>query len=298
MSSRLTPLPAPRLASPVLTAAQRERFAREGYLVLEDFVPGAACDALRARALELVSGFDPETHRSIFTTDDQTRTTDDYFLDSGDKIHFFFEEGAFDARGQLRQPKERSINKIGHALHDREPVFDRFSRTPELERLVFDVGLDDPRLVQSMVIFKQPRIGGEVRCHQDSTFLHTQPESMLGLWFALEDAHLGNGCLWALPGGHLGGLRSRFVRGPDRTTRFEALPASEGPPWRDEDLVPLEVKKGAVILLDGRLPHMSHANVSEQSRHAYTLHVVGGGADYPNTNWLRRAPDFPARGFR
>ncbi len=288
----------PRLTTPVLSAAQRERFERDGYLVLEGFVPGVECDALRARALELVGDFDAETHRSIFTTDDQTRKTDDYFLDSGDKISFFFEEGAFDARGQLRQPKERSINKIGHAQHDLDPVFDRFSRTPELERLVFDVGLEDPRLMQSMVIFKQPRIGGEVRCHQDSTFLHTEPESMLGLWFALEDAHLGNGCLWALPGGHLGGLRARFVRHADRTTSFEALRASEGPEWRDEDLVPLEVKKGAVILLDGRLPHMSHANVSKESRHAYTLHIVGGGAHYPNTNWLQRAADFPARGFR
>ena len=39
-----------------------------------------------------------------------------------------------------------------------------------------------------MYIFKQPKIGGEVVCHQDSTFLYTKPESVVGFWVALEDA--------------------------------------------------------------------------------------------------------------
>ena len=53
-----------------------------------------------------------------------------------------------------------------------------------------------------MYIFKQPNIGGEVTCHQDSTFLYTEPIDIVGLWFALEDATIENGCLWAIPGGH------------------------------------------------------------------------------------------------
>ena len=39
-----------------------------------------------------------------------------------------------------------------------------------------------------MYIFKQPKIGGEVVCHQDSTFLYTEPESAVGFWVAIEDA--------------------------------------------------------------------------------------------------------------
>jgi phytanoyl-CoA hydroxylase len=50
-----------------------------------------------------------------------------------------------------------------------------------------------------MYIFKQPRIGGEVTCHQDSAFLYNDPISIAGLWFALEDATTENGCLWAIP---------------------------------------------------------------------------------------------------
>lgn len=41
--------------------------------------------------------------------------------------------------------------------------------------------------------------------HQDSTFLHTEPLGrLLGLWIALEDATLENGCLWFIPGSHTG----------------------------------------------------------------------------------------------
>jgi phytanoyl-CoA hydroxylase len=276
----------------VLTAADRERFRRDGYLVLEDFAPASECDALRARAAELVAAFDPGTVRSVFTTNEQARKTDDYFLGSGDQVRFFFEEHAFDAKGDLVVAKERSINKIGHALHDLDPAFDRFSRAPRVAQLVSDLGLDAPLLMQSMVIFKQPRIGGEVRCHQDATFLHTEPQALVGLWFALEDATLENGCLWAIPGGHRHGLASLFVRNADDTTSMRAL---REPGWDEAAMVPLPVRKGAVIVLDGLVPHMSKRNDSERSRYAYTLHAVSARGAYPETNWLRRAT--PARGF-
>src|SRR5712671_5498514 len=195
-----------------LTTEQIATYDRDGFLVLEDFVDPRACYRLRARAEELVRDFDPAGVVSIFSTHEQTRTSDDYFLASGDKIRFFFEENAFLSDGTLRQSKEQSINKIGHALHDLDPAFDRFSRTAEIKQLTSDLGIADPLLLQSMYIFKQPRIGGEVTCHQDATFLYTEPLRLVGLWFALEDATNDNGCLWTIPGGHKLGLKSRFVR--------------------------------------------------------------------------------------
>lgn len=278
----------------ILNAAQLAQYDRDGFLVLEDFVSAEACDGLRARAEELVAEFDPRGIRSIFTTREQTRTSDDYFLGSGDKIRFFFEEDAFDAEGSLRQSKQHSINKIGHAMHDLDEVFDSFSRTKKLAQLVADLGLSRPLLLQSMYIFKQPRIGGEVTCHQDATFLYTEPPAVTGLWFALEDATLENGCLWAIRGGHRLGLKSRFVRADAGGTRFEIFDES---PWPEDGLVPLEVEKGTLIILNGLLPHMSRANRSEKSRHAYTLHVMSGESRYPEDNWLRRSPEMPLRGF-
>jgi len=278
----------------LLTLSQLAAYERDGYLVVENFASREECEALKQRAEEMVAEFDPQGVISIFSTKEQTRISNEYFLESGDKIRFFFEEDAFAPDGSLRQSKERSINKIGHALHDLDPAFDHFSRKPELAALATDLGYAQPLLLQSMYIFKQPNIGGEVTCHQDATFLYTEPMTVTGFWFALEDATLENGCLWAIPGGHKLGLKKRFARAEDGGTKFEVLDDS---PWPEEQRVPLEVKAGTLVILHGLLPHMSDANRSPKSRHAYTLHVVDGAAVYPATNWLRRGEQLPPRGF-
>jgi len=277
-----------------ITQQQLEHYRRDGFVVLRDFVGSAACDTLRARAEELVHDFDPEGIISIFSTREQNRLSDDYFLNSGDKVRFFFEEDAFLPDGTLRQSKEQSINKIGHALHDLDPVFSSFSKTPEITHLVADLGIERPLLLQGMYIFKQPKIGGEVTCHQDSTFLYTEPQEIAGLWFALEDATIENGCLWAIPGGHTLGLKSQWKRNAEGGMRFDVFDPS---PWPEEKLVPLEVSKGTLIILNGLLPHKSLANRSTRSRHAYTLHVISADCRYSEENWLQRSSQLPLRGF-
>lgn len=278
----------------MLTEEQRARYREQGFLVLERFMTAEACDRLRARADALVAGFDPGTTRSVFSTTHRQHDRDAYFLDSGSGIAFFFEEDAFGEDGGLRQPKAQSLNKFGHAMHDLDSEFDRFSRDPGIAAVVAGLGIAKPRLLQSMYIFKQPRIGGEVVPHQDATFLVTEPPSVLGLWFALEDADRDNGCLWALPGGHRGPLRQRFRRDGNGGTRIDTLDET---PYPLDEGVALEVPKGTMIVLHGLLPHWSAPNRSDRSRHAYTLHVIDADADYPADNWLQRPADFPLKGF-
>jgi len=276
-----------------ISRQQVAEYQDQGFLVLDGFADATVCDELRARAAELVDEFDPAEVVSIFSTHEQNRTTDDYFLTSGDKIRFFFEENAFNTDGTLKYEKEKSINKIGHALHDLDPVFERFSRSEKIKDIATAIGMKNPLLLQSMYIFKQPNIGGEVTCHQDSTFLYTDPIDIVGLWFAVEDATIENGCLWAIPGGHRSGLKSRWVRS-EKGMKFDI---SNREPWPEDQLVPLEVSKGSLILLNGLLPHRSFENRSTRSRHAYTLHLIGADANYPADNWLQRSPRMPLKGF-
>jgi phytanoyl-CoA hydroxylase len=280
----------------VLTADQIEAYDRDGFVVVPDFMPRECCCELREAALRIVDEFQPTERRTVFTTTEQERESNSEFLSSGSGIWCFFEADAFGPEGELRQAKELSINKIGHAMHDLDPTFEAFSYTPELAGIAADIGLVDPLALQSMYIFKQPRIGGEVRCHQDATFLYTEPMTVTGFWFAIEDSTLDNGCLWAAPGGHHTPLRSVFQRAgatDDESTRFVELDTTPLP--EPGELVPLEMSIGSMVVLHGLLPHRSEVNRSDTSRHAYSLHCISGTADYPEWNWLQRPADMPLR---
>jgi len=172
-------------------------------------------------------------------------------------------------------------------------VFDRVSRRPQLAALARGLGLVEPLLVQSMVIWKPPGIGGEVTCHQDAAFLVTDPPSVVGFWLALEDTDESNGCLFAIPGGHRGPLRQLFHE-VDGTLATQTLDAT---PFDEAARVALPARKGTLVVLHGLLPHGSAANTSARSRMAYTLHAVDAAARWHPGNWLKRPSGLPFRGF-
>lgn len=278
----------------VLTQDQQRQFSEQGYVVLENFKSPEELEGLRQAALEVIEGFDFSSHQHVFSTTAAAAALGEYFLTSGDQVRCFLEPGAADENGQLQVDKLLSVNKLGHAMHDRIPAFRHFSADPRLTTLMHEVGVKTPHVWQSMYIFKQPQIGGEVGWHQDATYFYTQPQSVKTLWFAVDDATLQNGCLWVADVGSDTPLREVFevVDGRPRTRRLDQAP------WPDlQQAKPLEVKAGALVCFSGTLPHYSAPNKSSKARHAYTLHVVDGEADYPATNWIQRGEDLPVRGF-
>ncbi|MGI9271816.1 MAG: phytanoyl-CoA dioxygenase family protein [Woeseiaceae bacterium] len=282
-----------------LSAEMVADFRDAGVLILEGFVSPERCAKLREHTLELIEQFDLSEIKHVFSAADDiehgdAQLGDRYFEESGDKIRFFFENEAFDEQGELQQSKENSLNKIGHALHDLDPMFDEFSRTPELAMAADSLGYENPLLLQSMYILKPPRIGGEVRVHQDSTYLYTDPESCIGFWFALEDATTENGCMHFIPGVHKDPLKELQYRASDGKMTYKTLDDS---PWPENATVAAEAKAGTLVIFDGRAPHLSGPNRSDRSRHAYTFHVIEQNSHYPAENWLQRGADMPMRGF-
>ena len=279
-----------------LTDAQVQAFHADGFLVVPDFVSEERCLQLRQRAMSLAERNVPSPEEAtVFTADGKPQhTTDDYFLTSGEKIRCFFEKDAFDEHGNLRAQPHLALNKLGHAMHDLDPIFDSFSRTSDLSDVSADIGMRDPLLLQSMYIFKQPHIGGEVNCHTDHTYLWTEPQSVVGFWFAIDDATKENGCMWAVPGGHRWPVRSRSRLNESRTATVTDVLDPE--PYPLDNLQCLEAKRGTLVLLDGAVPHLSAAKTSDKPRHAYTIHAIDGAANYLDDNWLQR-PTLPLRGF-
>ena len=264
-----------------LTPDQVSEFERNGFLVVPHFISDADCLRLRDHAASLENELRTDRdHVTVFSTGDQAHGDDSWFLTSGDKTRGFFEDDG------------THLNKIGHAMHDLDPEFSRFSRELGFAEVAAGIGFDDPRLVQSMYIFKHPGVGGEVTWHTDHTFLWTEPQSVVGFWVAIDDATVTNGCLWAIPGGHTIPVKSRFVRNGESTT----TEVFDDTLYPLEQAVPIEVERGTLVLLHGALPHWSDVNKSDQPRQAYTLHVVDGAADWDDRNWLQR-PDMAFQGF-
>ena len=147
-----------------LSQNQLQEFDTNGYLVIPDFFDPSS---LKAQARVLLDRFDPVQHqKTVFSTDDDNHVGNEYFLQSGDKIRYFLESSA-----TADHDPQSTLNKIGHCLHELDPVFSKFSKSKEICELGASLGFKDCRILQSMLIFKQPRIGNAVPPHVDSTFL-------------------------------------------------------------------------------------------------------------------------------
>ncbi|KAJ7188308.1 hypothetical protein C8R46DRAFT_1157393 [Mycena filopes] len=279
----------------MLTVEQKEQFHRDGCAsppsprhnlinsncggisFYEAFVPPDEVEALLARSKQLLQEFSLEDHPlTKFSTGDDAgdgHIGDAYFLESGDKIRYFLEEDAV-VDGKLNRPKDRAVNKIGHALHELDPAFRKVTLENERMRtLVRDLQFHrDPIALQSMVITKQPQIVGE---HNDSA---------LGFWIALEQCTAENGA------------SLRFVRLPGGGTGFEPLVPAE---VADRVAAESKAASGTYILETLRTGYPTSSlrskarNTSDKTRFAYTFHMIEGEAAYDEKNWLQPTPAMP-----
>ena len=276
---------------------EAEKFQKDGYLIIENFLTPEECNGLIQRCHDIVEKEDFSGHPTVvFSTKDNRQASTDYFITSGDKIRYFFEEQAIDKDGKLTVSKHLALNKIGHALHELDLLYRDVTSSEKIITISKALNFKHPAVVQSMYIFKQPTYGASVRPHQDSTFLHTDPNTLTGFWIALEDADVENSCLWFAPGSQSLPVERRMVRTVDSngavSTEFEGRDSSMD--VEDKDFVAVPVKKGSLVLINGCAVHKSETNTSNRSRHIYTFHIFDAGVSkWSEKNWLQPSDILP-----
>lgn len=151
---------------------------------------------------------------------------------------------------------------IHHPHKVSQVLFDALAHPRIVEALTGVIG-PNVKAMQSMLFIKSEGKPGQA-WHQDEYFIPTRDRSLTGVWIALDDATVENGCLWVLPGSHRPG-----VIYPDREQddpRFDCSIEAHDFPYSDEDAVPVEVPAGAAVIFNGYLLHRSLQN---SGKHGY-----------------------------
>lgn len=266
--------------------------------MLEDFITPEEVEELKAAGIKLCQDAAEDDARVVFASVNKNTKMyqDRYFIDSGDKVRYFYEKDALDEDNQLKVPQEMALNKVGHALHTEIAAFRKISFSDRVKEACWQLNMKKPAIPQSMYIYKNPGVGGEVIPHQDGTFLFTDPASTVGFWIALDDATVQNGCLQFIPGSHKGGVHRRLTRNEDKEAKELMVYDRPAPVYPSSNFTSVPVSKGSCVLIHSQVVHRSDPNKSDKSRHAYTFHVIETeNCKYAEDNWLQapEGKDFP-----
>jgi phytanoyl-CoA hydroxylase len=146
----------------------------------------------------------------------------------------------------------------------------RLAYHPQLLALVTRLVGDTPSMYQDMALLKPPRIGREKPWHQDHAYFDLPlSATVVGVWIALDEATLDNGCMVIYPGSHRQGPVVHFQRRDwqicDTYDRYQGAVA-----------VPL--KPGGALFFHSLLHHGTPANHSSQRRRAVQFHYAPASA--------------------
>jgi phytanoyl-CoA hydroxylase len=192
------------------------------------------------------------------------------------------------AKIQFTKPVEELVTKEARELAVRkvyefaavEERLNRIAHHPVILDLVARLMGEEPRMVQDMALLKPPHGGGEKPWHQDMAYgnlIYTKP--VIGVWIALDEAELDNGCMHVIPGSH------QFGGTPHYSIRDWQLCDAHVPVERD---VAVPLKPGGVLLFHGLLYHGTPSNFSAKRRRALQFHYAPASAGKMSGEEYRR----------
>ncbi|MFW6059611.1 MAG: phytanoyl-CoA dioxygenase family protein [Phycisphaeraceae bacterium] len=234
-----------------------EVFPSQGFLAVENAFTPEEAEAAKQGMRDLAMGRNPE-----FTG-------------------IQFEKAVQDKLDQLSaEQRLDGIRKL-MSFCKHEPRLAHLAEHPKLlEVLRRLLGDREPKLFQDMGLSKPPKIGREKPWHQDCAYFNLAPGTpVVGVWIALDEATIDNGCMRLLGGGHHIGPVHHWKRRDWQIcdTDFYRLHDKEHP------VIAAPLKPGGLLLFSGMLPHGTPHNNSGQRRRAVQYHYCPADAEWTET---------------
>ena len=246
-----------------VTVEQYKQFRRDGYLVVRGLVTPEEVAELALYTEQLIAG-----ERSMPGVDPPAADASE----SERRLHY---------------------DRV-HMPHRTEAIAERFLLHPRVVDVLEALIGPDVLALQTMLLFKQPGHAGQ-GFHQDSYYIPTQPDSLIGAWMAIDRADEGNGCLWMTPGSQAEPIYPDCdgvtQQGDIILNDIEAIKSASHPDvetntlarialrYDREDAVPAE--PGDVIFFGGHIFHRSHRNDSGRPRRAFISHYCNARSRVP-----------------
>ena len=172
-----------------------------------------------------------------------------------------------------------------HFPHKVSPLMLDIARQATVIDVLTTVVGPNVKMMQSMLFMKSAGKPGQA-WHQDEAHIPTRDRSLTGVWIALDDATVDNGCLWVLPCSHRAGVLYPIRDHGD--PRFDPTPGAYGFDRTEEDAVPVELPAGSAVIFDGYLLHRSLPNRRGGMRRALVNHYMSAESLLP---WFPPAGD-------
>jgi phytanoyl-CoA hydroxylase len=255
-----------------LSAEHLARYAEDGYLAFNSFLSPAEVDAFNAGLHEMVGSLVARVRSGELQPKrggwEGMKNYSGWAIDEKDGLGILLEpEVELDFRTATVEQVENSFRKLSSTTKG-HPLFKGMSEDPRLIGMLEALLGPKPIYYGDMALCKPARIGTDKPWHQDSAYFPYEPFGHgVGVWIALDDAELENGCMQVLRGAHKMGPK-KHVHLTDCTIQPGRVDVSEA--------TPIEMRAGGIMLFSPLLPHFTPPNRSDKRRRAFQLFYRAG----------------------
>jgi len=169
---------------------------------------------------------------------------------------------------------------IHHPHKVSSTIRNNFMTHPRIREILSHLIGPNIKSMQSMLFIKPAGKPGQA-WHQDEYYIPTRDASLTGVWIALDDATIENGCLWVRPGSHKDKII--YETAPHGSYDFDSGTHLINTPNDNDEGIPCEVKRGSAIIFNGYLHHRSLPNRARKGtyRRALVNHYLNANSMLP-----------------